>query len=137
MNRITCSILLAILLFHAPLTSASDRMVLPVQGLPEFTIPKGRILYQRYCLFCHGENGAGDGQNAFSLPNRPADLSQVVARRSQEQLIAAIKGDGAEDSRGSMPSFGRTLSDPEISQLIEFISNVKAKQRIPAGDMDL
>ena len=41
----------------------------------------GRTLYQDKCSVCHGATGQGDGEFAAQLATKPADLTQIAARR--------------------------------------------------------
>lgn len=46
---------------------------------PEF-LAKGQKYYTIYCLPCHGEKGAGDGQIAEKMPVKPRDLINAEAK---------------------------------------------------------
>jgi mono/diheme cytochrome c family protein len=47
----------------------------------------GKVYYQYYCIFCHGEKGKGDGPVGQSYEPVPADLtSPRVGRMSDTQL---------------------------------------------------
>jgi len=116
---------IVLLFFYATSHAAAIKEPLPLNDLPDFTISEGQVVYQRYCLFCHGEKGEGDGQNAFSLPSRPADLNKIVLERSDELLLAIIKQGGIKNNPSSiMPSFENTLSELQIKQLIMYLKNL-------------
>jgi mono/diheme cytochrome c family protein len=122
------TLLAATLGLPAANVGAAEKPPLPIHDLPDFTISRGQVLYQRYCLFCHGETGRGDGQNSFSLKTRPADLSQIVPDRNDEQLLDVIIQGGAEKNLSpAMPSFGHTLTEKQIRQLIIFLRNFPIK----------
>jgi len=98
--------------------------VLTVSELPEFRITKGEILYGRYCTFCHGDYGGGDGLNAYSIPVKPRNFMDqtVLDQRSDEVLAKVILSGG--DSQGLskyMPAFDKTLSAGQVGYLITFI----------------
>jgi cytochrome c oxidase cbb3-type subunit I/II len=38
----------------------------------------GKVLYQRYCIFCHGPEGDGNGQSAPYLDPKPRDFTQAT-----------------------------------------------------------
>lgn len=105
--------------------ATSDKVPLPFNDLPDFTIPKGQVVYQRYCLFCHGEKGTGDGPNGLSLPKRPADLTKIIPERNNEQIFTVIQQGGAKNNLSSaMPSFEHTLSERQTRQLILFLKKI-------------
>jgi mono/diheme cytochrome c family protein len=95
-----------------------------VTELPEFNISKGEILYSRYCSFCHGESGAGDGLNAFSIPIKPRNFhdQNVMAQKSDTELEKVILLGGTSQRLSQyMPAFGKTLSNLETKHLIRYI----------------
>lgn len=90
--------------------------------LPEFKILPGKIIYDRYCTFCHGNEGKGDGLNAFSLQKRPADLQKVLANRSDQEVAEVIAVGGfAVNKSAQMPAFARTVSARQLRLLQEFL----------------
>ena len=102
---------------------------LTIKELPEFRITKGEILYSRYCSFCHGESGEGDGLNAYSLPVKPLNFNdqEIMAQKADIELENAILLGGF--SRGLsqyMPAFGKTLSPRHVKYLIDFIRTIHA-----------
>ena len=108
---------------------------LTIKELPEFRVAKGEVLYSRYCSFCHGESGAGDGLNAFSIPIKPRNFhdQNVMAQKADIELEKVILLGGASQGLSQyMPAFGRTFSDLEAQYLIkhirkEFSGNLDSK----------
>jgi mono/diheme cytochrome c family protein len=97
---------------------------LALDKLPEFRISKGEILYSRYCVFCHGESGKGDGLNAFSIPEKPFNLGnrELMGQKSDEELEKVILLGGASQELSKyMPSFANTLSYLQVKHLVDFI----------------
>lgn len=95
-----------------------------LDNLPEFRISKGEVLYSRYCLFCHGESGLGDGLNAFNIPDKPADFSnqELMNRKSDDELEKVILLGGTSFGLSKyMPAFGNTLSVLQVKHLVDFI----------------
>jgi len=82
---------------------------------------QGKYFYDRYCLVCHGDKGAGDGFNAFNLDPKPhsfADSSYfaAISDASLEQVIE-LGGRGVNKSV-LMPSYGATLNGRDISYVV-------------------
>lgn len=122
MRGVKYGILLLLVFVCSAANAASNKPPLSIQILGDFTISKGHILYQRYCLFCHGESGKGDGQNAFSLSKRPADFTLTLPRPEKEKMGAVIRQGGEKNNLShDMPSFSKTLSDKQITLLVEYI----------------
>jgi mono/diheme cytochrome c family protein len=103
---------------------ASPEKPLIVKELPDFRIAKGEVLYARYCSFCHGESGAGDGLNAYSMPIKPRNFNdqEIMAIKSDAELEKVILSGGVSQGLSQyMPAFGRTLSNLEFKHLIKYI----------------
>lgn len=102
--------------------AGQNNKILLFTELPEFKIPQGKIIYDRYCTFCHGNEGKGDGLNAFSLQKRPADLQKVLANRSDQEVREVIAVGGlAVNKSAQMPAFARTVSARELRLLQKYL----------------
>jgi hypothetical protein len=57
---------------------------------------KGRIYYNYYCVFCHGESGQGNGPVGNSYMPKPADLhaSKILKMTDGELFRAMLTGTG-------------------------------------------
>ncbi len=89
-----------------------------------YTLRQGRDLFRHYCATCHGDEGRGDGFNAYSLDPKPRDLTdpEFHAERTDEDLLAILRtGGGAVGLSTAMPPWGRTLNDRQIGQLVAFV----------------
>lgn len=89
-----------------------------------YTLRQGEALFRHYCATCHGENGRGDGFNAYSLDPKPRDLTDPTlhAERRDQDLAAVIAtGGGAVGLSSAMPPWGRTLTGRQIDQLVHFV----------------
>ena len=58
----------------------------------------GKVYYQYYCLFCHGEKGNGNGPVGESYVPRPSDLRsmKIQSYRDGELLRSMLRGVGHE-----------------------------------------
>ena len=61
-------------------------------------LARGRVYYGYYCVFCHGESGAGDGPVGQSYLPRPADLrgGKMAGYRDGDLLRSMLTGTGHE-----------------------------------------
>jgi len=97
-----------------------------------------REIFDAACAVCHGKNGRGDGERAFSkqpAPKyfvseaQPAPMNltdpQLMARFNDDFLFSLIKkgkiGSIVEDKFDTMQAFGQVLSDKEIWSVIRYI----------------
>ena len=92
--------------------------------LPSRPVTRGEKLYEHYCSFCHGKQGAGDGLNAFNLSAPPRNFtdSETVNAKSDEELVEIISTGGeAFGFTREMPPFGNTLTRAQMSDLVRHI----------------
>lgn len=89
-----------------------------------YNVREGRVLFRHYCATCHGQEGRGDGLNAYNLDPRPRDLSDGSFQklRSDEDLAAVIRsGGGVSGLSTGMPPWGRTLDERMIRNVVAYL----------------
>jgi len=96
------------------------------QSTSEQTSP-GKLIYDRYCAFCHGSKGYADtpvGRILQPHPRRFADPVEM-ARLTDDKIYHAIK-DGKPGT--AMASWGKILNEPQIGDVMDYIHQLKGKQ---------
>ncbi len=58
--------------YGRPGTDSAD---LKIPAYTHQNMMQGKVYYQYYCLFCHGDKGKGDGQVGLGYVPKPADLT--------------------------------------------------------------
>jgi hypothetical protein len=83
-------------------------------------LERGRVYYGYYCVFCHGQSGAGDGPVGQSYVPAPADLrTRAVAQMAQAELERAmVLGVGHE------PVLARVVPASDRSYLALYIKHL-------------
>jgi mono/diheme cytochrome c family protein len=87
-------------------------------------------LFRELCSVCHGVGGRGDGPSAQGLEPKPADFTncKTMAKDSDDVLFKIIKGGGQSAGRSTvMPSWGDSLSDGQIRELVKFVRGLCKK----------
>jgi ubiquinol-cytochrome c reductase cytochrome b subunit len=83
---------------------------------------QGAVVFQAMqCRNCHSIGGHG-GQRG------PA-LDSVATRLTEDQLIRQVVQGG-----GNMPAYGKNLSPPEVTALVQFLDTLHPPGQIPATD---
>ena len=78
---------------------------------------RGKLVYEKYCLACHGSKGRGDGVTQFDPP--VADLtSSEVLMKPDSRLLRSIH-DGRTNT--AMDAWKTTLSDEAIRDVLAYI----------------
>ncbi len=82
------------------------------------SVAAGQVVYERYCLTCHGENGRGDGPGGAGLEPPPADLAVHVPLHGDADIFGFISN-GIEGT--DMVGLSDNLTTDEIWHVINFI----------------
>jgi len=62
----------------------------PAQDFPP-DVTRGKAVYERHCLACHGRGGRGDGPDAAALKVSPANFHRFKSfLKSDEELLRTI-----------------------------------------------
>ncbi len=100
--------------------SASEAQAIVRNPIPPTSdsVAAGQVVYERYCLTCHGVNGRGDGPGAEGLEPPPADLAVHVPLHGDADIFGFI-ANGIEGT--SMVGLADNLTADEIWHVINFI----------------
>lgn len=85
---------------------------------------QGRIVYQKYCVICHGNEGRGDGFNAFNLDPKPRDFtdSHFQSAVSDARLRETVELGGRGTNKSPfMPTWGGRLDANEIQNVVAYV----------------
>ncbi|MFQ5449129.1 MAG: c-type cytochrome [Nitrospinaceae bacterium] len=102
----------------------------PPDPVKKEMLDKGKKVYYKRCVWCHGVDGGGDGPSAERLFTRPRNFHQGTfkIRRTdsgelplEADLIRTVKN-GLPGS--AMPAWGEVLSEDEIVSVIQFVKTL-------------
>lgn len=79
----------------------------------------GQVIYQRYCLRCHGEALDGKGPDAASLNVPPANFHTYLSRLKDDFELQMTITQGRMYT--AMHRWGDTLTDAQVRDLISYI----------------
>jgi mono/diheme cytochrome c family protein len=82
-------------------------------------LARGKALYERHCMTCHGPRGYGDGPNALLLTITPANFHRPGSfMKSDETLLRMIEHGGVFSP---MHSWRGRLTDGEMQDVLAYI----------------
>jgi mono/diheme cytochrome c family protein len=98
----------------------------------------GKLIYDRYCHYCHGWRGYGDGPVGTAITPHPADFVHDTKRmkKSDAKLFKSIS-DGVVRKIGgeamSMPRWASILSEKDIWDVLAYVRELQRKGRAREG----
>lgn len=106
-------------------------------------VERGHVLFARAgCVTCHGVGGAGGYPNNNVVGGQIPNLRGISQRYTKDELKRKIargvipqKADpGGPDPLLRMPAWGETLSDDEISSVVEYLWTLPAAPGASTGN---
>lgn len=83
---------------------------------------KGEEYYKHYCSICHGEEGHGDGFNAYNLNPRPKNFAKVIPSMDDQYLYKVISEGTASVGKSALcPPRGLYLERDTIEAIISYL----------------
>ena len=106
-------------------------------------LEQGKEIYLKYCHFCHGQKGFGDGPVGIALSPHPANFVEDRKRmaKTDEEMFKSVSEGVHRDIGGeamSMPRWQEILTDEERWNVLAYIrfleqeglKSVAAKQEL-------
>jgi len=117
-GRPTFALLPLTILYGLALLSATSNSASAPIGSPD----RGRAIYLKHCLSCHGLTGNGDGVEAPYLSPRPASLiSAGTSAKSDKELLHTID---QGKPHTAMRAWKGVLTDEEQRDVLAYIRSL-------------
>ena len=87
---------------------------------------KGKVVYEKYCFYCHGREGRGDGAIGIAVTPHPADFvgDKRKMAKSDDELMKSIS-EGIRREVGSeemaMPRWKDILSEEDMWNALAYV----------------
>lgn len=113
----------------SPLPGLQSDTAPVVRNLDAQQVERGREVYAKHCMECHGENGKGqpgdwrirDAQGRFPPP--PLDDSAHAWHHPTAVLLEVIR-EGSPGGQGNMPAWKGKLSEQEMQDVVTYIKSL-------------
>ncbi|MCF6353760.1 MAG: SUMF1/EgtB/PvdO family nonheme iron enzyme [Candidatus Polarisedimenticolaceae bacterium] len=100
-------------------------------------LDNGEALYTKYCFYCHGKKGRGDGAITIAVEPKPIDfVTSERMDRSDAELMKSIE-EGIirdPDSRMYMPAWKGVLNDAGLRDVLAYVRLLAAPGGEPPAD---
>lgn len=117
-----------------PIRTAAEAVVPTAAGDPAV----GKEIYFKFCHYCHGQTGMGDGPVGIAISPHPADFvndSKRMAKTDKELFLSITEGIhrdiGGEAMK--MPRWQDILTDKERWDVLAFIRQLEREGKKEAG----
>ena len=102
----------------------------------------GKAIYTKYCFYCHGREGRGDGAIGMAVKPKPIDFVTDVKRmnRPDAELMKSIEDGIIKDtkSRLYMPPWREVLNEKERWNVLAYVRVLaKGEDNIELADSDV
>ena len=112
-------------LFFAHAVTLAATPEFPVKDTPEAAIHRGSLVFQHYCILCHGAKGDGTGRAAKLYDPKPANL--VLSNKNDQYKELIIRMGGKALGRSEfMPSWGNELTNEQIADVIAHLRSIRS-----------
>lgn len=84
---------------------------------------KGRAVYEKSCMACHGPQGKGDGPAGKVLVPPAADFTSAASKRKSDADLLRIIENGKPPT--AMIAWKGVLSAQEIQQVLTYVKSLR------------
>ncbi len=109
--------------------SAGRELKNPLQPTREM-LARGKVMFNTYCMVCHGPNGEGDGTIVPKFP-RPPSLQSDKIRNYPDGSIYHVISTG----QANMPSYASQVSTGDRWAIVHYIRALQRSKRPTAEDL--
>lgn len=108
---------------RAYLKSNTPKTTNPLKASSSEDLKAGAKLYVNNCAFCHGYANGSTSKTAQGLYRKPPVIAKEDWSEDADGLVYWFIDKGVKLT--GMPSYGKSLSEKEIWQIVLFIKNMK------------
>ena len=117
----------AALVSALPLASRADTTAATPDTKAQVDLKAGRIIFEDNCIFCHGEQGKGNGVGSWALRPKPAnftDLEHMAKIPAPALRKAVLMGGKSVGASRAMPAWKDALSEEQVDDVLAYILSI-------------
>lgn len=84
---------------------------------------RGKLLFDKHCLVCHGPQGKGDGPTGRALIPPATDFTSQPSKKKSGAELRRIIEQGSP--RTAMPAWKGQLSDMQLSDVVTYVETLR------------
>jgi len=84
---------------------------------------KGKALYEKHCVACHGPQGKGDGPAGKVITPPAADFTSAASKKKSEADLLQTVENGRPGT--AMAPWKTQLSQPELNDVIGYVLTLR------------
>lgn len=117
---------------HYDLLAADTLLASPLAAPTPEDLLRGEVGYLRYCVSCHGEEGAGDGPVVGENRLPPLPTLNLLSDRAKNDLSDGYIWGMIANGRGVMPAY-RRVPHEDRWQIVAYVRELQARSGTGAG----
>jgi mono/diheme cytochrome c family protein len=86
---------------------------------------KGRPIYEKYCLLCHGPQGMGDGPQGKLMNPPAADFKSPESKKKSDMVLLKTIQEG--HSKTAMTGWENELNKRQMMDVLSYIRKLSGK----------
>jgi mono/diheme cytochrome c family protein len=99
----------------------AGRELTPPVAFDDAARAQGRVLFETFCVVCHGARGAGDGPLVPKIPNPPSYASERVRHMPPGRIFHVITF-----GSGRMPAYASQVAGDERWKICAYVQTLQA-----------
>jgi mono/diheme cytochrome c family protein len=84
---------------------------------------KGKVIYEKHCVLCHGPQGKGDGPTGKVLIPPATDFTGTKSKRKSEKELLVVIREGKPGT--GMVAWKGQLSDQDIGDVLAYVLTLR------------
>lgn len=102
-------------------------LALTLLGAPEQAVAgdpaKGKVVYEKHCVLCHGPQGKGDGPTGKVIQPPAADFTSARSKKKSPTDLLKVIEEGKANT--AMVGWKRQLSDQDIRDVLAYVLTLR------------